>query len=585
MKRNLAFVCLSGLLVFSGFAADQVVDGITWSYSTSNGEAQVTGANPAEGEITIPAVLGNCPVTKLGYRAFYSKTKLKSVRFPPSLTTVYSYPFEGAGVTNLYLPSHFKGNVNTSTWRISSLSIITYYDPVELVVSSDNSDVVPSVGTYRHIPKTPCDCYAFGTDSDETGARTACIGWIGTGSVPETGSTTNCNFSIDENSILIWKWQQQVRITTSVENGRSSAKTQWVKRGSTASVEIRPSLHPFSMSLTGDTNDVRLSGTTLSIPADMKRDIHVTVGRGTEPTLISEPDNGITWTYYVDAGESFIYGGSLDAAIDTNTEGSVVIPDSLGGHPVSGIGNNAFAGCQQITSVTVPDTVRSIGDDAFSGCNGLTSVLFVGDAPIAVASSALEGLGDGCVIHVRPGSTGWGETLPGTWNGLSVVADVARLDTSVIGLGSVIGGGYYVSGMQANLSAVSGDGHVFSSWAGDITGDTSNTIATVSSDMTAVAQFIPETSVTRIVNDFAEQNGYYTRDQIHELAIGNLMFDVDAGKARIGVKLMESSDLTNPDGWTPVELSASDLDIGDDGSVGMSVNADAGVRFFRLEAP
>jgi hypothetical protein len=103
--------------------------------------------------------------------------------------------------------------------------------------------------------------------------------------------------------------------------------------------------------------------------------------------------------------------------------------------------------------------------------------------------------------------------------------------------------------------------------------------------MTAVAQFIPETSVTRIVNDFAEQNGYYTRDQIHELAIGNLMFDVDAGKARIGVKLMESSDLTNPDGWIPVELSASDLDIGDDGSVGMSVNAEDGVRFFRLEAP
>ncbi len=39
-----------------------------------------------------------------------------------------------------------------------------------------------------------------------------------------------------------------------------------------------------------------------------------------------------------------------------------------------GIGNNAFKGCTELTSITIPDSVASIGDSAFSGCSGLTSI-------------------------------------------------------------------------------------------------------------------------------------------------------------------------------------------------------------------
>ena len=45
------------------------------------------------------------------------------------------------------------------------------------------------------------------------------------------------------------------------------------------------------------------------------------------------------------------------------------IPDS-----VTTIGNDAFSGCDSLTSVNIPDSVTSIGESAFSGCTSLTSV-------------------------------------------------------------------------------------------------------------------------------------------------------------------------------------------------------------------
>lgn len=50
--------------------------------------------------------------------------------------------------------------------------------------------------------------------------------------------------------------------------------------------------------------------------------------------------------------------------------GELVVPASLGGHPVREIGR-AFAECDGLRKVTIPDTVRMIGYEAFWGCRGL----------------------------------------------------------------------------------------------------------------------------------------------------------------------------------------------------------------------
>ena len=58
----------------------------------------------------------------------------------------------------------------------------------------------------------------------------------------------------------------------------------------------------------------------------------------------------------------------------TSASGVLEIPATLGGYPVTSIGDYAFSLCDSLTSVTIPDGVTSIGSAAFSACNSLTSV-------------------------------------------------------------------------------------------------------------------------------------------------------------------------------------------------------------------
>jgi hypothetical protein len=62
--------------------------------------------------------------------------------------------------------------------------------------------------------------------------------------------------------------------------------------------------------------------------------------------------------------------------------GAFIIPNS-----VTCIGNNAFEGCTNLTSVTIPDNVTSIGERAFQNCPSLTSVT-IGNGVTSIGKSA-----------------------------------------------------------------------------------------------------------------------------------------------------------------------------------------------------
>lgn len=96
------------------------------------------------------------------------------------------------------------------------------------------------------------------------------------------------------------------------------------------------------------------------------------------------------YTYSVDDGKATITDY-------TGAGGNIAIPSSLGGYPVTAIGesafrqaalrkvtipkgvttigDSAFAGCYIMTSVSIPGTVKTIGGGAFSGCTSLSSVV------------------------------------------------------------------------------------------------------------------------------------------------------------------------------------------------------------------
>ena len=59
---------------------------------------------------------------------------------------------------------------------------------------------------------------------------------------------------------------------------------------------------------------------------------------------------------------------------DTGASGTLIIPGTIGGKPVTSIGEDAFFECEFLTSITIPEGVTSIGDWAFDECYALRTV-------------------------------------------------------------------------------------------------------------------------------------------------------------------------------------------------------------------
>ena len=149
----------------------------------------------------------------------------------------------------------------------------------------------------------------------------------------------------------------------------------------------------------------------------------------------TETVDGITWTYTVSGNKATLSGSSSTPCIDKGTTGAITIPSTLGGNPVTGIGNYAFQNCTNLTSVTIPDSVTSIGNFAFSGCKGLTSVTI----PNGVKS--IGGSAGGAVFENCVGLTA--VTIPDSVTSISIYAfkNCIRLSSMTIGNGVTSIGG------------------------------------------------------------------------------------------------------------------------------------------------
>ena len=78
---------------------------------------------------------------------------------------------------------------------------------------------------------------------------------------------------------------------------------------------------------------------------------------------------------------------------------SITIPDS-----VTSIGEYAFSGCDGLTSITIPGSVTDIGNNAFRGCNGLTSIT-IPDSVTSIGSDTFRGCNSLTNIVVEQGNS------------------------------------------------------------------------------------------------------------------------------------------------------------------------------------
>ena len=110
---------------------------------------------------------------------------------------------------------------------------------------------------------------------------------------------------------------------------------------------------------------------------------HAGVPEGCEIVYYGESVPQAWWSYDVEENQATVTGVRP-------AEGDLEIPATLGGCPVTAIGSEAFTGCEDIVSMTFPDSVTHIGCMAFEGCTGLESVVF-GAGLEGIESEAFSG--------------------------------------------------------------------------------------------------------------------------------------------------------------------------------------------------
>ena len=80
-------------------------------------------------------------------------------------------------------------------------------------------------------------------------------------------------------------------------------------------------------------------------------------------------------------------GFAVVSACRQNASGVIDIPSTYNGLPVTQISDSAFANCNSITQVNIPDSIKKVGINAFESCVALKTIVFEG-ADCSIGESA-----------------------------------------------------------------------------------------------------------------------------------------------------------------------------------------------------
>lgn len=129
---------------------------------------------------------------------------------------------------------------------------------------------------------------------------------------------------------------------------------------------------------------------------------------GTFTTII---ENGIRMAFKVidEEARTVQVGTGNASAIDPRIAGAITIPTTANGYNVVSIGQDAFSGCSQITSVVVPEGVSEIKGGAFGLCGNLQAISLPTTLRI-MGDVVFEGCGSLDDVVIPPGieSIPWG---------------------------------------------------------------------------------------------------------------------------------------------------------------------------------
>ena len=329
--------------------------------------------------------IGNS-VTSIGSNAFYGCSRLTSVEIPNSVTNLGDHAFYGcSSLESVNIPNGVS-IINYYTFSgCSSLKSLSIPNSVTIIsryafnkCSSLTSVEIPNSVYY-------IDGYAFNECSAlETVTFGSGITQIGSGSIyyiysngSTTGywGTTGFSFALCKNLETVKCLAENVPNTgaTTFDQSLVEYATLYVPEGS---VDSYRNTSPWSS-----------FGTIKALTDD-----------GSNDAILID---GIYYVFDDENGTATIVSGEVAYS------GAVTIPASVTNdgktYTVVAIGEGVFQNATGLTAISIPSSVTSIGDNAFNGCGNLTSVTVAWTKPIGINSTVFSNSGN-ATLHVPSGS-------------------------------------------------------------------------------------------------------------------------------------------------------------------------------------
>ena len=392
--------------------------GDAWNYTegleytlNSDGTYSVSAPETASGGVVIPYGYEGIAVTSVGEYAFSHCPEVTSVTLPNSITAIDGKAFFGCiGLTGIVIPDS-----------------VTYLGERAFEQCTNLTDAVIGDGVRR------IDYYAFGNCTALTsvtlGGGVAAIGsyaFFGCGGLAEiTVASVNPTYRSEGNCIIERAANKLVLgCKTSVIPSGVTAIGYQAFYGCPGLTDV---VIPNGVTLIDDWAFSGCSGLASVVIPNSVTSIGSSAFSGcTALTGIAIP-SGVTsigsWAFQgcseltgIDvASGNAVYRSEGDCLIERATNTLIlgcktsVIPSS-----VTSVGDDAFYGCTELTTIVIPNGVTSIGAHAFNGCSALTSIVVDGSVT-AISEEAFRGCSGLETVYYKGTAQDWGRIAIGEY--------------------------------------------------------------------------------------------------------------------------------------------------------------------------
>ena len=285
--------------------------------------------------LIIPSIIGGQNVTIINNEAFKEYINLTEITIPEEVTTIGDNAF--AGCTSL--TTVYYGGESETDW--SSISIGT------------NNTYLTNAQKYYY--------------EEDLSKATGLSHWRYVGNTPTAWPVVNF-MSLTSNGGLLQGTTTQLTLRFDTDPGESfSTSNIWITGASIGALRGTGSTRTLEITAitvgNGGIVSLTLINTDEIIFANRIQEVSVYVSSGVS-------SGGINYTMLSDGS-----GYEVSSTNLSSTTRTVTIPSTVGGVPVVGIGESAFAGCTNLTLVNIPSSIRVIGNSAFENCSSLMGMV------------------------------------------------------------------------------------------------------------------------------------------------------------------------------------------------------------------